>query len=161
MYSNVAFDQDRPIESSTKFDAFENAEKNNRSELEKVIEKLETAIREKDKDLRNTAVDLDSAKTHNNALQEDKARQAAEIEKLKQHIIVLTEQNQSYSEELENFLAQDEKLKQQLASRRDQSEFVLRSSKQNADKSVKSLDNFNKSARVTSPSRYASTKASK
>lgn len=139
-----------------------NTERNSKADLERLIERQETSIREKEKDLRNSAVDLDSLKSHNNALIEDKSRQGAEIEKLKQHIIVLTEQNQGYSEELENFLVQDEKLRQQLSSRREQSEFVLRSSKQFADKSVKSLDNhFSKSARIASPSRYPSAKATK
>lgn len=133
-------------------------EKGQRADGERAIEKLEASIREKEKELRNALEDIDTLKSQIDGANEEKARQVAEIEKLKYHIITLTEQNQVYADEIENYLSQDEKIKQQLYARKDKSEFLLRSSKGNIEKSLKNLDEFfNKTARVSSPSRYTNT----
>lgn len=137
-------------------------EKSLRTDGERNIEKLEAAIREKEKENRNALVDIDAHKSQIAVLNEEKARLASEIDKFKSHIMTLTEQNQSLFEEIENYISQDEKIRQQLIGRRDQTDYLLKSSKGNLDKSLKNLDEFfNKSARVASPSRYSNTRQSK
>lgn len=137
-------------------------EKSLRSDDERNIEKLEALVREKEKENRNSQVDIDAHKSQIGVLSEEKVRLASEIDKLKSHIMTLTEQNQILSEEIESYIAQDDKFRQQLAGRRDQTDYLLKSSKGNLDKSLKNLDEFfNKSARVSSPSRYSNTRQSK
>lgn len=137
-----------------------NKEKNHRQDCERTIEKLEGVVREREKDLRNSNVDIENLKLLNNKLNEEKNRGQNENERLKNHILVLTEQNQKYSEEIEAFVEQDEKIKSQLAYRKDNSNNLLKTNRSNLDRSLGTLDNFfNKSnsgeARVTSPTRYA------
>lgn len=150
------FERTKSELSSTKKELIK--EKGLRADGERAIEKLEAAIRDKEKELRNASEDIETLRAQLDGANEEKSRQAAEIEKLKYHIMTLTEQNQTYAEEIENHLSQDEKIKQQLSVRKDKSEFLLRTSKGNIEKSLKNLDEFfNKSARVASPSRYTNT----
>ena len=70
-----------------------NNEKNNRIECERTIEKLGSNIRDQEKELRNAGNDIENLKLLNNKLNEEKNVKQAEIERLKSHILVVTEQN--------------------------------------------------------------------
>ena len=136
-----------------------NKEKNSRMDAERQIEKMDNIIREKEKDNKNACMDIDNLKLLNNKLNEEKNRQSQEIERLKSHILVLTEQNQKYIDEIEAFVDQDEKIKSQLSSRKEISHNLLRTTKSNLDRSLTNLDEFlNRSGgnRLSSPTRYAS-----
>lgn len=132
-------------------------EKNQRQEHERSIERYENIIREREKELRNAGMDIENINLLNNKLNEEKGRLTGEVNRLKNHILVLTEQNQKYIEEIEDFVAQDEKIKAQLSMRRDNAQNTLRCGKANLDKSLNNLDDYlNKSeARITSPTRYS------
>jgi hypothetical protein len=58
---------------------------------------------------------------------------------MKNHILVLTEQNQKYCEELDNFVEQDEKLKVQL-NKRERVNLIKSSNNFYLEKSLSNLD---------------------
>lgn len=137
-------------------------EKNVRLDCERAIDKLEGNIREKEKDIRNATIDIENLKILNSKLTDEKNRQQAEIDRLKSHIMVLTEQNQKYVEEIESTIEQDEKLRQQLAMRRDQNDNLLKNNKAVLERSLNNLDDFlnSKSTRMGSPTKYSATRYS-
>jgi len=139
-----------------------NKEKNQRMDCERQIEKMDGVIREKEKELKNAGADIENLRLLNDKLNEEKSRQLGEIERLKSHILVLTEQNQKYIDEIESYVEQDEKIKTQMSNRKENSYNLLRTTKNNLDRSLTNLDDYlNKSGtgnRLTSPTRY-STKA--
>ena len=68
-------------------------------------------------------------------------KEKMENDKLKEHINVLTCQNQKLIGELENVLAQDEKMNEPL-SRRDKISILLRNNKMTLEQSAHTLNEF-------------------
>ena len=77
----------------------------------------------------------------NQRITDDKMTGQMENEKLKNHIMVLTTQNQKLIAEIENVIDQDEKMKEQLA-RKDRIVALLRNNKMTLEQSLNNLDDF-------------------
>ena len=77
----------------------------------------------------------------NQRLNEDKNNIQMENDKLRNHIMTLTNQNQKLICEIENVIDQDEKMKEQL-SRKDRIVSLLRNNKSTLEQSLKNLDDF-------------------
>jgi chromosome segregation ATPase len=71
-----------------------NLERQARLEAEKANEDLTEAIHERDREISRLHKEIDSHRSSNQRLGEDKSYLGAENDKLKNHIIMLTEQNQ-------------------------------------------------------------------
>ena len=116
-----------------------NREKMIRNENEKKIEKISDLINSREFELTQITNDLEKSKNINKLLLDDKTRIQIENEKLKQHIMVLTNKNQKLVCEFENIIDEDEKLKQQLG-RKDKIVQILRNNKNNIEQSLSSLE---------------------
>jgi chromosome segregation ATPase len=116
-----------------------NREKMIRNENEKKIEKISDLINSREYELTQITNDLEKSKNINKLLLDDKTRIQIENEKLKQHIMVLTNENQKLVCEFENIIDEDEKLKQQLG-RKDKIVQILRNNKNNIEQSLSSLE---------------------
>lgn len=73
------------------------SEKNLRSSVEKNNTQLETLLKEKDRENRKLISDLETTRVHAERQTNEKGLMGNEIERLKNHIMILTEQNQSVS----------------------------------------------------------------
>lgn len=136
-------------------------EKNTRLDCERSNEKLEVEYKDKEREIRNLLIDMDNLKHLNSKVNDEKVRQFGEIEKLKSHIMVLTEQNQKYVDEIEATIDQDEKIRQQLAMRRDANDNLIINNKLILDRSLNNLDEFlNRSlnAKVSSPNKFSASR---
>lgn len=69
-------------------------EKSGRIESEKNCERLESILKEKSAEIKRLALELDSSRLSNDKLTTERARLLGEIERYKNYIIVLTDQNQ-------------------------------------------------------------------
>ena len=118
-----------------------NREKMIRNENEKKIEKLSNLINSRELELNQISNELENSKNINKRLIDDKTRIQIENEKLKQHIMILTNENQKLVYEFENIIDQDEKMKQQLG-RKDKIFSILRNNKTNVEKSLSSLEGY-------------------
>ena len=98
-------------------------------------------IRKIQRELNRMNNEIDSMKTMNQRITDDKMNGQMENEKLKNHIMVLTQQNQKLIAEIENVIDQDEKMKEQLA-RKDRIVAVLRNNKMTIEQSLNNLDDF-------------------
>ena len=116
-----------------------NREKMIRNENEKKIEKISNLINSRELELNQISNELEKSKNINKRLIDDKTRIQIENEKLKQHIMVLTNENQNLVYEFENIIEQDEKMKQQLG-RKDKIVQILRNNKNNIEQSLSSLE---------------------
>jgi len=112
-----------------------------RNENEKKIEKISNLINSRELELNQITNDLEKSKTINKRLIDDKTRIQIENEKLKQHIMILTNENQNLVYEFENIIDQDEKMKQQLG-RKEKIFSILRNNKNNVEKSLSSLEGY-------------------
>ena len=72
-------------------------ERNGRLESEKNNEKLEILLKERNNEVKRLNLENDNARITNEKLNADKARLLADVERYKNHIVVLTEQNQKVS----------------------------------------------------------------
>lgn len=113
-----------------------------RQDLEVTIEENNKVIRDKDKIIRNISIELENQKNYSQNIEEDKIRQHQEIERLRSHTLVLTEENQKYVEELQNLVEQDEIVRKALSQRREQNFGILNSNKNTLEKSLTNLDEF-------------------
>ena len=77
----------------------------------------------------------------NQRITDDKMNGQIENDKLKNHIMVLTQQNQKLIAEIENILDQDEKMKDQL-SRKERIVSLLRNNKSTIEHSLNNIDDF-------------------
>ena len=118
-----------------------NREKMIRNENEKKIEKISNLINSRELELNQITNDLEKSKTINKRLIDDKTRIQIENEKLNQHIMILTNENQNLVYEFENIIDQDEKMKQQLG-RKNKIFSILRNNKTNVEKSLSSLEGY-------------------
>ena len=112
-----------------------------RAEEEKRNEQMEHVIQDRERELNRMNNEIDSMKTMNQRITDDKMNGQMENEKLKNHIMVLTQQNQKLIAEIENVIDQDEKMKEQLA-RKDRIVAVLRNNKMTIEQSLNNLDDF-------------------
>ena len=102
---------------------------------------MEHVIQDRERELNRMNNEIDSMKTMNQRITDDKMNGQMENEKLKNHIMVLTQQNQKLIAEIENVIDQDEKMKEQLA-RKDRIVAVLRNNKMTIEQSLNNLDDF-------------------
>lgn len=116
-----------------------NAEKSLRSSLERSNEQMETLLNEKDKENRKLYADNTELRAQYDRSGIDNRILNDEIEKLKNHILILTEQNQTLANELESFLNRDDQLKQQL-DRKNRVLNILNVNRSNLEMSLSSLD---------------------
>jgi chromosome segregation ATPase len=134
-----------------------NKETKGRLEAERQCQELERMVKERDNDIRRYNEELDFSRVNNEKLVEDNEKLFSEIEKLKNHIILLTEQNQKLTEELDLFVDQDEKIKQQLM-RRDRVTLLKKSNQFYLEKSLSKFDetnnNVNNNSRNLSPNHH-------
>mmetsp|Transcript_37173 Transcript_37173/g.38549 ORF Transcript_37173/g.38549 Transcript_37173/m.38549 type:complete len:385 (-) Transcript_37173:145-1299(-) len=120
-----------------------NAEKSLRNSLEKSNEQMETLLNEKDRENRKLYSDNTELRSQYDRSGIDNKILSNEVEKLKSHILVLTEQNQSLADELESFLSRDDQLKQQL-DRKNRVYNMLNVNRSNLEMSLSALDNRKK-----------------
>lgn len=133
-----------------------NKETKGRLEAERQVQDLERMVKDRDSEIRRYNEELDFSRVNNEKLVEDNEKLFSEIEKLKNHIILLTEQNQKLTEELDLFVDQDEKIKQQL-SRRDRVGLLKKSNQFYLEKSLSKFDDTNNNvnnSRNLSPSHH-------
>jgi len=134
-----------------------NKETKGRLDAERQCQDLERIIKDRDSEIRRYNEELDFSRVNNEKLVEDNEKLFSEIEKLKNHIILLTEQNQKLTEELDLFVDQDEKIKQQL-SRRDRVTLLKKSNQFYLEKSLSKFDdtnnNVNNNSRNLSPNHH-------
>ncbi len=72
-----------------------NKEVRERMEVERNNQQLDQMLKERTSDLNRTKLDLDHSNIKNDKLLEDNNKLFSEIERLKSHVMVITEQNQS------------------------------------------------------------------
>lgn len=166
-YKNKIADNERKIQNLTtelnQINNNFNSEKNLRCSIEKSNDQLETLLTEKDKENRKLHADNVELKNQLDKSDYEGRLLGNEVEKLKNHIIVLTEQNQvvsilvftlyyiytyknifiKLSDELEAFLTRDDQLKQQL-DRKSRVYGLLNNNRNNLEMSLTSLDNRQK-----------------
>ena len=130
-----------------------------RIESQKQGDNLEGLLNERTDQLNRCSYDLDNSNMKNERLLEDNTKLFSEIERLKNHIIVLTEQNQRVSDEmliindqltdeLEYVLDQDERIKTHL-TRKEKIYGTISQNKYYLEKSLSSLDeHLNKSGKT-------------
>ena len=116
-------------------------EKQSRNEEEKRGEQLEGIIQERERELNRLGNDIENMKVMNQRITDDKMNGQIENDKLKNHIMVLTQQNQKLIAEIENILDQDEKMKEQL-SRKERIVSLLRNNKSTIEHSLNNIDDF-------------------
>ncbi len=66
-------------------------------DLERNNQQLEQRLNERTNELNRTKIDLDHSNVKNEKLMEDNGRLFNEIERLKSHVLIITEQNQNVS----------------------------------------------------------------
>lgn len=130
-----------------------NREKMIRNENEKKIEKISNLINSRELELNQISNELEKSKNINKRLIDDKTRIQIENEKLKQHIMILTNENQKLVYEFENIIDQDEKMKQQLG-RKEKIFSILRNNKNNVEKSLSSLEGYLNNNIINNDLRY-------
>ena len=113
-----------------------------RNEGERNIVNLERVLRDRDNEIKRYLEEIGNCKGNIDNLEEDNTKLFTELEKMKNHILVLTEQNQKYCEELDNFVDQDEKLRAQL-NKRERVNLIKSSNQFYLEKSLSNLDNNN------------------
>jgi hypothetical protein len=137
-----------------------NKETKGRLDSERQVQELERILKDRDSDIRRYNEELDFSRVNNEKLVEDNEKLFSEIEKLKNHIILLTEQNQKLTEELDLFVEQDEKIKAHL-TRRDRVNLLKKSNQFYLEKSLSKFDesnnNLNNNSRNLSPNNMNSS----
>jgi chromosome segregation ATPase len=137
-----------------------NKETKGRLDSERQVQELERILKDRDSDIRRYNEELDFSRVNNEKLVEDNEKLFSEIEKLKNHIILLTEQNQKLTEELDLFVDQDEKIKAHL-TRRDRVNLLKKSNQFYLEKSLSKFDesnnNMNNNSRNLSPNNMNSS----
>lgn len=116
-----------------------NAEKSIRNSLEKSNEQMETLLNEKDKENRKLYSDNTELRSQFDRSGIDNKILGNEIDKLRNHIYVLTNQNQTLADELESFVNRDDQLKMQL-DRKNRVMNMLNANRSNLEMSLSSLD---------------------
>ena len=131
-----------------------NKETKGRLDAERQGQELERVVKDRENEIRRLNEELDYSRVNNEKLVEDNEKLFCEIEKLKNHIILLTEQNQKLTEELDLFVDQDEKIKAHL-NRRDRVNLLKKSNQFYLEKSLSKFDdannNVNSNSRTLSP----------
>lgn len=138
-----------------------NKEKTVRQECDRTIERLEGLLREKDKEIRQNLIDIENLKVIKVKQGDDKSKMQGEIDRLKSHIMTLTEVNQRYIDEIENIVENDERIRHQFSLRKEQNDSLIFSNKQTLESSLNNLEEFlNKpnKQQISSPSKYPNSR---
>lgn len=69
-------------------------------ECERSNQQLDQMLKERTNDLNRTKLELDNSNLKNDKLMEDNNKLFSEIERLKSHVMVITEQNQGVSQSI-------------------------------------------------------------
>jgi len=129
-----------------------NREAKSRVDSEKQNQELNYIIKERENEIRRLLEEFDSSKINNDKLLDDNQKLFAEIEKLKSHILLVTEQNSKLSDELDLFVEQDEKIRSTL-NRRERIGILKKSNQFYLEKSLSKFDeptngDFNKKSNL-------------
>merc|ERR1711976_400282 len=95
----------------------------------------------RERDINRYMNELDASRNMIQRTTDEKLASNGENERLKNHIMVLTDQNQKLVLEIENIMEQDERVRQQLC-RKDRSMALLRNNKVNVEKSLNNIDDY-------------------
>jgi chromosome segregation ATPase len=127
-------------------------EKACRDESDKRNCQLSNILNDRERELGKLHNDYDTLNSLYVKTTEDKNQFNMENDKLRNHIYILTDQNQKLIAEIENVLDQDLKMKEHL-SRKDRITILLRNNKNTLEQSLNNLDNFlNRSGNLRSAS---------
>lgn len=118
-----------------------NKERNIRKDLEQTNEKLEGTLRDKERDLRQFFTDLENEKSNVERLNIDKNRISNQLDKLKSHLALLTDQNHKLSDLTDEAITQDDRISNQL-DRRNYFQSLISNNRGEIEKSLQDLDEF-------------------
>lgn len=123
-------------------------EKGLKNDKDKQNDLLNEKLNGKNKDLMNLQRDLDNLKKLHMSVTEEKSGCELENNKLRDHIMYLTSQNQKLANELEIINEEDDRLRSLLA-RRDRIELLLKDNKTGLELKLAELDEFMKKNKAT------------
>lgn len=118
-----------------------------RSEIKKRIEKdkdlnnLEKSSRDKEDEIHRYKIEIKNLKEMKEKVVEDNVKLFNSLEKLRHHLITLSEQNNKLTEELNNILIQDQRIKSHL-QRREEITNVVSSNKDLINKSEENIKSY-------------------
>ena len=110
-----------------------------RQDCQQEIEKLSHLLNERNNQLARCNYDLENSNLRNQNLLEDNTNIFSEFEKMKNHVAILTEQNQKLTNELEFVLQEDQIIKSHLAQK-DKISRVIHQNNFYLEKSLSTLD---------------------
>jgi len=111
-------------------------------------------LKERNGEIKRLNNELDLSRVSNEKLNSEKANLIGQIERYKTHIMILTEQNQKLSEELDAITERDERIRQQL-NRKEKLGNLVSKNRSYLESSLSNLDEFLNKAntnRTMSPS---------
>lgn len=118
-----------------------------RSEIKKRIEKdknlnnLEKSSRDKEDEIHRYKIEIKNLKEMKEKVVEDNVKLFNSLEKLRHHLVILSDQNAKLSEELNNILVQDQRIKSHL-QRRDEINNVVSNNKDLINKSQENVKSY-------------------
>lgn len=118
-----------------------------RSEIKKRIEKdkdlnnFEKSSRDKEDEIHRYKIEIKNLKEMKEKVVEDNVKLFNSLEKLRHHLIILSEQNNKLTEELNNILVQDQRIKSHL-QRREEITNVVSSNKDLINKSEENIKSY-------------------
>ena len=121
-----------------------NRETKARCDADRRIQEQVKIIWERDNEITKNIEELNDCNENIQNLDDDNNKLFSELEKMKNHILVLTEQNQAYCDELDSIVEQDEKMKAHL-NKRERVSLLKSSNKFLLEKSLSNLDQINTS----------------
>ena len=110
--------------------------------MENSVENSNKTNREKESLIRSISNEHENLKLYNTNIEQDKKKMQLEIERLRSHCIVLTEENHQYIEKLEELVEEDEKIRRGISVRHEQNLNVLYTNKFTLERSLNNLDEF-------------------
>lgn len=116
-------------------------ERRSREEEEKSSHQLERALGDREKEITRINEEIYNLKLMNRRANDDKTGLQIENDKLRNYILILTQQNEKLIAEIENIIEQDEQMKESLM-RKDRIVALLRSNKTTLERSLNNLDEF-------------------
>ena len=116
-------------------------ESQGRADEEKRAQHMENIINDRERELNRLNAECDNLKSIKDQVSQDKMEKDMQNDKLKNHIVLLTQQNQKLIDEIRNVVDQDERMKEQL-SRKERILSLLRNNKNSIEMSLKDLGDF-------------------
>lgn len=116
-------------------------ERSGKIEAEKNVENLENFLKERNSELKRVNAELDNSKLQNEKLTLNQSKANSEIERYKNHIMLLTSQNEQLSDELQSIIERDEKIILQL-DRKGRLDNLVSKNRNTLNASLNNLDEF-------------------